>query len=255
WAGILGLLYNSLILQPLGFACLDYLIAGSFGFIVDQLLHASYSPELESHQERGKGKKALSNSSSAIHRIKPTQANSKSTMSTKSSTTILAFACCFLTLLSFAYSNNTDDKIYLSGLVYCDNCQLKSMTQISKMIPGAKVRLDCREGGNIKFSREGETNPLGLYWFELEKSKQPLNDCQVTLLHSPDPECKISHEVDRNNKSKTAPVATRKVNLLEGDSVVFIGPSQRVSYPLGLVVERARPEGEQFAKAHKHFQN
>ncbi|CAB4309862.1 unnamed protein product [Prunus armeniaca] len=197
----------------------------------------------------------MSNSSSAIHRIEPTQANSKSTMSTKSSTTILAFAFCFLSLLSFVYSNNTDDKIYLSGLVYCDNCQLKSMTQISKMIPGAKVRLDCREGGNIKFSREGETNPLGLYWFELEKSKEPLDDCQVTLLHSPDPECKISHQVDPNNKSKTAPVATRKINLLEGDSVVSIGPSQRVSYPLGLVVEKARPECEQFAKARKHFQN
>ncbi|PQP98834.1 olee1-like protein [Prunus yedoensis var. nudiflora] len=138
-------------------------------------------------------------------------------MSTKSSTTILGFAFCFLSLLNFAYSNTTDDKIYLSGLVYCDNCQLKSMTEISKMIPGAKVRLE--------------------------------------LLQSPDPECKISHEVDPNNKSKTAPVATRKLNLLEGDSVVFIGPSHRVSYPLGLVVDNARPECEQFAKARKHFQN
>ncbi|KAL6279886.1 hypothetical protein ACE6H2_016767 [Prunus campanulata] len=176
-------------------------------------------------------------------------------MSTKSSTTILAFAFCFLSLLSFAYSNTTDDKIYLSGLVYCDNCQLKSMTEISKMIPGAKVRLECREGGNIKSSQEGETNPLGLYVFELDKSEEPVDDCQVTVLHSPDPECKISHEVDPNNKSKTAPVASRKVNLLEGDSVVFIGPSHRVSYPLGLVVEKARPECEQFAKARMHFQN
>ncbi|KAI5327966.1 hypothetical protein L3X38_027362 [Prunus dulcis] len=176
-------------------------------------------------------------------------------MSTKSSTTVLAFAFCFLSLLRLAYSNTTDDKIYLTGLVYCDNCQLKSMTEISKMIPGARVRLECREGGNIKSRREGETNPLGMYVFVLEKSKEPLDDCQVTVLHSPDPECKISHEVDPNNKSKTAPVATRKLNLLEGDSVVFIGPSHRVSYPLGLVVEKALPECEQFAKARKHFQN
>ncbi|XP_021803486.1 olee1-like protein [Prunus avium] len=176
-------------------------------------------------------------------------------MSTKSSTTILGFAFCFLSLLSFAYSNTTDDKIYLSGLVYCDNCQLKSMTEISKMIPGAKVRLECREGGDIKSSQEGETNQLGLYVFELDKSEEPVDDCQVTVLQSPDPECKISHEVDPNNKSKTAPVATRKLNLLEGDSVVFIGPSHRVSYPLGLVVDNARPECEQFAKARKHFQN
>ncbi|PQQ10710.1 olee1-like protein [Prunus yedoensis var. nudiflora] len=162
-------------------------------------------------------------------------------MSTKSSTTILAFAFCFLSLLSFAYSNTTNDKIYLSGLVYRDNCQLKSMTEISKMIPG--------KGGDIKSSQEGETNPLGLYVFELDKSEEPVDDCQVIVLHSPDPECKISHEVDPNNKSKTGPVATQKVNLLEGDSVIFIGPSHRVSYPLGLVVEKARPECEQFAKA------
>ncbi|KAL6279883.1 hypothetical protein ACE6H2_016764 [Prunus campanulata] len=110
-------------------------------------------------------------------------------------------------------------------------------------------------GGDIKSSQEGETNPLGLYVFELDKSEEPVDDCQVTVLHSPDPECKISHEVDPNNKSKTASVATRKVNLLEGDNVVFIGPSHRVSYPLGLVVEKACPECEQFAKACKHFQN
>ncbi|KAI5327971.1 hypothetical protein L3X38_027367 [Prunus dulcis] len=143
-------------------------------------------------------------------------------MSRKSSTTVLAFAFCFLSLLSFAYSNTTDDKIYLTGLVYCDNCQLKSMTEISKMIPGAT---------------------------------EPVDDCQVTLLHSPDPECKISHEVDPNNKSKTAPVATRKLNLLEGDNVDAIAPSHRVAYLLGLVVEKAHPECEQFAKARKHFQN
>ncbi|BBN68645.1 Pollen Ole e 1 allergen and extensin family protein, partial [Prunus dulcis] len=166
-------------------------------------------------------------------------------MSTKSSTTVLAFAFCFLSLLSFAYSNTTDDKIYLTGLVYCDNCQLKSMTEMSKMIPG----------GNIKSSQEAETNQLGLYVFKLDKSKEPVDDCQVTLLHSPDPECKISHEVDPNNKSKTAPVATRKLNLLEGDSVDVIAPSHRVAYPLGLVVEKAHPECEQFAKARKHFQN
>ncbi|KAI5328001.1 hypothetical protein L3X38_027397 [Prunus dulcis] len=176
-------------------------------------------------------------------------------MSTKSSTTVLAFAFCFLSLLSFAYSNTTDDKIYLTGLVYCDNCQLKSMTEMSKMIPGATVRLECREGGNIKSSQEAETNQLGLYVFKLDKSKEPVDDCQVTLLHSPDPECKISHEVDPNNKSKTAPVATRKLNLLEGDSVDVIAPGHRVAYPLGLVVEKAHPECEQFAKAHKHFQN
>ncbi|ONI06370.1 hypothetical protein PRUPE_5G056600 [Prunus persica] len=68
-------------------------------------------------------------------------------MSRKSSTTVPAFAFCFLSLLSFAYSNTTNDKIYLTGLVYCDNCQLKSMTEISKMIPSATVRLECREGG------------------------------------------------------------------------------------------------------------
>ncbi|KAI5327988.1 hypothetical protein L3X38_027384 [Prunus dulcis] len=132
-------------------------------------------------------------------------------MSRKSSTTVLASSFCFLSL-SFAYSNTTDDKIYLTGLVYCDNCQLKSMTEISKMIP-------------------------------------------VTLLHSPDPECKISHEVDPNNKSKTAPVATRKLNLLEGDSVDVIAPSHRVAYLLGLVVEKAHPVCQQFTKARKHFQN
>ncbi|KAI5327960.1 hypothetical protein L3X38_027356 [Prunus dulcis] len=176
-------------------------------------------------------------------------------MSTKSSTTVLAFAVCFLSLLSFAYSNTTDDKIYLTGLVYCGNCQLKSMTEISKMISGARVLLECREGENIKSSQEAKTNKLGLYVFKLDNSKEHVDDCQVTLLHSPDPVCKISHEVDPNNKSKTAPVATQKLNLLEGDSVDFIAPSHLVAYPLGLVVEKAHSEYEQFAKVCKRFQN
>ncbi|KAI5327980.1 hypothetical protein L3X38_027376 [Prunus dulcis] len=178
-------------------------------------------------------------------------------MSAKSSTTVLAFAFCFLSLLSFAYSNTTDDKIYLTGQVYCDNCQLKSMTEISKMIPGARVLLECREGGNIKSSQEAETNQLGLYVFKLDKCKEHVDDCQVTrtTLHSLDPVCKISHEVDPNNKLKTAPVASQKLNLLEGDSIDFIAPSHLVAYPLGLVVEKAHPECEQFAKARKRFQN
>ncbi|KAF8364754.1 hypothetical protein HHK36_023536 [Tetracentron sinense] len=96
-------------------------------------------------------------------------------------------ALCFLSLLGFAYA---DSLFYVQGKVYCDTCRAQFETKVSEYIPGAKVRLECkdREGGQPTYSIDGETDATGTYRLPVEGDHEE-EICEVVLVKSSNPDC------------------------------------------------------------------
>ncbi|KAK4271694.1 hypothetical protein QN277_020346 [Acacia crassicarpa] len=99
----------------------------------------------------------------------------------------LASALCLLSLSNLAECH---DKLFVQGTVYCDTCRAQFLTRLSSFMPGATVRLECREkeSGNVTLSKEAVTDGTGGYSVEIEEDHED-EACQVVLVQSRDPEC------------------------------------------------------------------
>ncbi|KAF6176060.1 hypothetical protein GIB67_000154 [Kingdonia uniflora] len=102
---------------------------------------------------------------------------------------LLASAFCFLSLVGLAQSS-TNNYLFVSGKVYCDTCRVAFETQLSKYIPGATVRLECRdrEAGQVTYSLEGATDVTGTYKLPIEGNHEE-EICEVILIKSPLTDC------------------------------------------------------------------
>ncbi|KAF6176071.1 hypothetical protein GIB67_000165 [Kingdonia uniflora] len=151
---------------------------------------------------------------------------------------LLASALCFLSLLSLAQS---EENLFVSGKVYCDTCRVAFETQLSKYIPGAKIRLQCRDrdAGQPTYSLDGATDTTGTY--KLPITGEHVDEiCEVILLQSPLADCnEIAVGRDRArilvsaNNGITDPI--RYANSLGFSSKVPVAGCDEVLRAMGLV--------------------
>ncbi|KAG8365535.1 hypothetical protein BUALT_Bualt18G0115200 [Buddleja alternifolia] len=100
----------------------------------------------------------------------------------------------FIAALSFVSlagtANSSAPQFYVEGEVYCEVCRTDFINKFSELMPGAKVKLECKgEGeGNITYSIEGETNEKGLYNLAVEGDHED-EECEITLVKSSRPDC------------------------------------------------------------------
>ena len=97
------------------------------------------------------------------------------------------FTICFVAAVVHA-----QDKLNLQveGDVYCDPCRVQFVTQLSRKLTGAAVRLECRslETDAVTYSVEGLTGADGHYSLNVIGDHQK-DKCEVSLVKSPREDC------------------------------------------------------------------
>ncbi|RWR84068.1 pollen-specific protein [Cinnamomum micranthum f. kanehirae] len=87
----------------------------------------------------------------------------------------------------------------VQGRVYCDTCRAGFQTSASTYIPGARVRLECRERESMEmtYSIDGMTDQRGTYKIPVPDDHE--NEiCEMVLVSSPQMECAtVVHHADR----------------------------------------------------------
>ncbi|XXG70695.1 hypothetical protein AAC387_Pa07g0119 [Persea americana] len=87
----------------------------------------------------------------------------------------------------------------VQGRVYCDTCRAGFQTSASTYIPGARVRLECRERESMEmtYSIDGMTDQMGTYKIPVPDDHE--NEiCEMVLVGSPQMECAtVVHHADR----------------------------------------------------------
>ncbi|KAI4372498.1 hypothetical protein MLD38_010720 [Melastoma candidum] len=101
--------------------------------------------------------------------------------------TVLASALCLFSLLGSTYGS---DCFFVEGRVYCDTCRTQFVTRVSEYMPGARVKLECRnrEGGDLTYSLEGVTDESGMYSLPVD-GDHSADICEVILVKSSKPGC------------------------------------------------------------------
>ncbi|XP_031486107.1 pollen-specific protein C13-like [Nymphaea colorata] len=94
---------------------------------------------------------------------------------------------CFLSALAIAHCEH----FIVQGRVYCDTCRFGFETKASTYIPGAKVRVECKDRttGQMTYSIEGITDETGTYKIPVEEDR-PDEICEAILVSSPISDCK-----------------------------------------------------------------
>ncbi|CAN0903576.1 Anther-specific protein LAT52 [Linum grandiflorum] len=82
------------------------------------------------------------------------------------------------------------DPFLVRGKVYCDTCNFGFETPKSTSIPGATVRIECKDRKTNKpvYSREGKTNSEGMY--EIHVDEDHMDEvCDAKVVNSPQLDC------------------------------------------------------------------
>ncbi|KAG2716591.1 hypothetical protein I3760_03G133900 [Carya illinoinensis] len=112
--------------------------------------------------------------------------------STTSTRLLLLLALCVLPALVTAGSLGFRP-FRIVGNVYCDTCRCGFETSATTYIPGAKVRLECRDRKTLQvlYSVEGVTNSTGTYDILVEDDHQD-QICETVLVGSPLYGCQLA---------------------------------------------------------------
>ncbi|KAF3514438.1 hypothetical protein F2Q69_00008280, partial [Brassica cretica] len=140
----------------------------------------------------------------------------------------LASALCFTTLLHFAAADADDlDRFHIKGSVYCDTCRVQFMTRLSKVLEGAKVKLECkgRENQTVTLTKEAVTDKEGKYEMVVMGDHEE-EVCEIILVESPDAECS---EVNNQEFLRNA----ARISLTANDGIV--SNEVRTINPLGFM--------------------
>ncbi|KAL0290952.1 UNVERIFIED_CONTAM: Major pollen allergen Ole e 1 [Sesamum calycinum] len=136
---------------------------------------------------------------------------------------ILAGALCFLSLADVA--NSQTPEFIVKGMVFCDVCRVNFFNKFSEPMPGAKVKLECKDkaSGNVTYRMTGgETDDNGIYTFPAEGDHRG-ELCEVTLVQSSSIECS-EIPIDGSGKRPAA-----EVTLIASSSYL---DNIRLAYPL-----------------------
>ncbi|KAI6705394.1 hypothetical protein NL676_008356 [Syzygium grande] len=142
----------------------------------------------------------------------------------------LASALSFLSLLGAVYG---DSRFFVEGKVYCDTCRAQFITKVSHDMPGARVRLECRdrEGGDLTYSIEGVTDNTGTYRLPVDGEHEE-EICEIVLVKSSQPGCEEVSTDDFLRKSA-------RVSLTKNNGMTT---PVRQANPLGYMKKEPLPE-------------
>ncbi|KAI4330159.1 hypothetical protein MLD38_028462 [Melastoma candidum] len=86
--------------------------------------------------------------------------------------------------------NPSVDPFWIEGKVYCDTCQCGFETPASTYIPGARVRVECKDWdtSRITFSQDAVTDGSGRWNMKVEQDHGD-EQCSAILLTSSSPDC------------------------------------------------------------------
>ncbi|KAB2032425.1 hypothetical protein ES319_D05G372600v1 [Gossypium barbadense] len=105
---------------------------------------------------------------------------------------LVSLAICMSSSLSLVNGAASDaNKFTVLGHVYCDTCRVEFETSLSEPLPGAAVKLECKNRTDEKItfqSPEITTDNLGDYEIDVTGDYED-SDCDVTLVKSPRADC------------------------------------------------------------------
>ncbi|XP_015899170.3 olee1-like protein [Ziziphus jujuba] len=132
--------------------------------------------------------------------------------------------------LSSVLCSDASEHFFVEGKVYCDTCRVQFVTRVSEYLPGAKVRLECRQRNDstLTYSTEGETDKNGVYTLPVDGDHEE-EICEVKALKSPREDCN-EHFADYDQKAR--------VVLTDKTGVTNIA---RYASPLGFMKKEALP--------------
>ncbi|GMY17249.1 protein DOWNSTREAM OF FLC-like [Fagus crenata] len=101
----------------------------------------------------------------------------------------LLFALFVLPALALA-SRPMRNPYNVQGRVYCDSCRAGFETSATTYIPGAKVRVECKDRSTMQlvYSKEGTTDSTGTYNIEVTEDHED-QLCDALLVSSPQHDC------------------------------------------------------------------
>ncbi|KAH7567786.1 hypothetical protein ACOSQ2_010374 [Xanthoceras sorbifolium] len=104
--------------------------------------------------------------------------------------TLLLIALCVLPALVSA-ARPARNPFLVQGRVYCDTCRCGFETSATTYIPGAKVKVECkdRKTSDVVYSREGTTDSTGTYKISVAEDHED-QYCDAILVSSSQRDCK-----------------------------------------------------------------
>ncbi|KAK1318070.1 Pollen-specific protein C13 [Acorus calamus] len=114
----------------------------------------------------------------------------------KLQTLCVLVALCFLSTLVVAFSQSEHKPTFIvQGRVYCDTCRAGFETPATIYIPGANVKIECRNftTGVVSYTGTGVTDESGTYKLEVVDERED-EICDVALVSSPIEECTETKE-------------------------------------------------------------
>ncbi|XP_057795962.1 anther-specific protein LAT52-like [Salvia miltiorrhiza] len=137
----------------------------------------------------------------------------------------LILAICFLSL-AHAHAH---DVFNVEGDVYCDPCRVQFVTELSKKLPGATVRVECTDlvTKAVTYSAEGITGPDGHYSLEVTGDHENDN-CEVSVVKSPSGDC-------------SEPMGELEKSRIECTTNSGIHAAVRYANPIGFMTKAADP--------------
>ncbi|XP_071737734.1 pollen-specific protein C13-like [Rutidosis leptorrhynchoides] len=105
---------------------------------------------------------------------------------------MLMLALCVLLPALISAGRPMSHPYVLQGRVYCDTCRAGFETSATTYIPGAKVRVECKnKEQKVIFTSEGTTDATGTYYINVNEDHGD-ETCDVVLVSSPINGCKTA---------------------------------------------------------------
>ncbi|KAK9111083.1 hypothetical protein Scep_018602 [Stephania cephalantha] len=99
------------------------------------------------------------------------------------------FGLCFLPALAMA-ARPVKNPFIVHGKVFCDTCRAGFETYATTYVPGAKVRVECRDSKSLQvvYNIDGVTDSTGTYQIQVADDHGD-QLCESVLLSSPERDC------------------------------------------------------------------
>ncbi|EYU31033.1 hypothetical protein ABFS82_08G228300 [Erythranthe guttata] len=103
---------------------------------------------------------------------------------------VVLFSVCVVPAIVTAHF--AGDPFLVKGCVYCDSCRCGFETDVTKYMPSAKVRIECRDRDSAKltYTQEAVTDESGCY-SAVVQSDRGEDFCDAVLVKSSDDECSV----------------------------------------------------------------
>ncbi|KAL3818905.1 hypothetical protein ACJIZ3_004810 [Penstemon smallii] len=102
---------------------------------------------------------------------------------------LVLFAMCVLPAIATAHIAGNGHMFVVRGSVYCDTCRCGYENEATTYLPGATVKIECRDKtGQLTYTEEGVTGSNGHYKILVDNDRRD-DFCDMVLVKSSDPEC------------------------------------------------------------------